>query len=140
MDTAGQERYNSISENYYKQADCCLLVYDITSRDSFNRIENYFVPKIKENCNKNLKVVLLGNKIDLKDRRKVKDIEGRDLALENGYIFMESSCADNYNVSDAFTALVEMTNNELTKGKKNKNITLNKGGQNGNEIDKKCNC
>ena len=48
-DTVGQERYNSISENYYKQADCCLLVYDITSRNSFNRIGNYFVPKIKEN-------------------------------------------------------------------------------------------
>ena len=127
MDTAGQERYNSISENYYKQADCCLLVYDITSRDSFNRIENYFVKKIKENCNKNLKVVLLGNKTDLKDRRKVKDIEGRDLALENGYIFMESSCKDNYNVSDAFTALVEMTNNEYKK-KNNNNISLNLGG------------
>ena len=127
MDTAGQERYNSISENYYKQADCCLLVYDITSRDSFNRIENYFVPKIKENCNKNLKVVLLGNKTDLKDRRKVKDIEGRDLALENGYIFMESSCADNYNVSDAFTALVEMTNKEIKKGiNRSEGIFLNK--------------
>ena len=56
MDTAGQERYNALSENYYKQADCCLLVYDITSRDSLNRIENYFVPKIKENCNQILKL------------------------------------------------------------------------------------
>ena len=140
MDTAGQERYNSLSENYYKQADCCLLVYDITSRDSFNRIENYFVPKIKENCNQILKVVLLGNKADLKDKRQVRDIEGANLAKKNRYIFMESSCADNYNVLDAFTTLVEMTNNELHKGNKKDNITLNKKGKNGNQTEEKCGC
>ena len=140
MDTAGQERYNSLSENYYKQADCCLLVYDITSRDSFNRIENYFVPKIKENCNQILKVVLLGNKADLKDKRQVRDIEGVNLAKKNRYIFMESSCADNYNVLDAFTTLVEMTNNELHKGNKRDNITLNKKGKNGNQTEEKCGC
>ena len=140
MDTAGQERYNSLSENYYKQADCCLLVYDITSRDSFNRIENYFVPKIKENCNQILKVVLLGNKADLKDKRQVRDIEGVNLAKKNRYIFMESSCADNYNVLDAFTTLVEMTNNELHKGNKKDNITLNKRDQKGNQTDEKCGC
>ena len=140
MDTAGQERYNALSENYYKQADCCLLVYDITSRDSFNRIENYFVPKIKENCNQILKVVLLGNKADLKDKRQVKDIEGANLSKKNRYIFMESSCADNYNVLDAFTTLVEMTNNELHKGNKRDNITLNKKGKNGNQTEEKCGC
>ena len=126
MDTAGQERYNSLSENYYKQADCCLLVYDITSRDSFNRIENYFVPKIKENCNQILKVVLLGNKADLKDKRKVSDKEGANLALENEYTFMESSCVDNYNVLDAFTALIDMTNNEFKKNNDIRSIKAKK--------------
>ena len=37
MDTAGQEKFNAITENYYQKADCCLLVYDITSRQTFNR-------------------------------------------------------------------------------------------------------
>jgi GTPase SAR1 family protein len=50
MDTAGQERYNSLSESYYKQADCCLLMYDITSRDSFEKIEDYYIGNIKSNC------------------------------------------------------------------------------------------
>ena len=80
--------------------------------------------KIKESCKSNIKIVLLGNKTDLKNKREVEDIDGRDLALANGYIFMESSCKDNYNVSDAFTALVEMTNNDLKKGNKNNNVTL----------------
>ena len=123
-DTAGQERYSSITENYYKKADCCLLVYDITSLITFEKVKKYYVEKIKESCKSNIKVVLLGNKTDLKNKREVEDIDGRDLALVNGYIFMESSCKDNYNVSDAFTALVEMTNNDLKKGNKNNNATL----------------
>ena len=36
LDTAGQEKFNSLYESYYKQADCCLLIYDITSKESFN--------------------------------------------------------------------------------------------------------
>ena len=94
MDTAGQERYNSLNESYYKQADCCLLMY----------------------CRKDIKVILLGNKTDLEEDRKVSQDEGKNLAKDNDYIFMESSCKDNYNVSDAFTALVEMTNTDIKKG------------------------
>ena len=115
LDTVGQEQFNSLYENYYKQADCCLLVYDITSKESFNILKNYYIDKIKEKCNRDIKVILLGNKTDLEDKREVSQDEGKDLANEKGYIFMESSCKDNYNVSDAFSALVEMTNHEYKK-------------------------
>ena len=137
-DTAGQERFSAINENYYKKADCCLLVYDITSKDSFNRLKEYFIPKLKENCKPNIKVVLLGNKTDKKDKRKVSEEEGINLALKYGFNFMESSCKDDYNVSDAFTALVEMTNNEIQKTNNNVNINLNKKDY-GNNQQKKAN-
>ena len=102
-------------------------MYDITSKKSFDKIKKYYVKKLKEYSDNILKVVLLGNKADLNDKRQVSDNKGRDLALKNGYIFMESSCADNYNVSDAFTALVEMTNIELKKGKRiNETIKIKK--------------
>ena len=133
LDTAGQERFNSINESYYKQADCCLLVYDITDKKSFESVKNYYVPKIEECCDKILKVVLLGNKADLKDQRQVEDIEGRDLALEKKYIFMESSCKDNYNVADAFTSLVEMTNIELKKVNKTQTIKIKKDNKKKNK-------
>ena len=126
LDTAGQETFNSITENYYQQANCCLLVYDITSKDSFYKVKGYYAKKIKKDCKNILKVVLLGNKADLKDKRQVSDIEGANLALENGYTFMESSCVDNYNVLDAFTALIEMTNSEIKKSKDIKNDDLKK--------------
>ena len=142
LDTAGQEKFNAITESYYKQADCCLLVYDITNKDSFDSVKNYYVPKIKEYCNQILKVVLLGNKADLEDQRQVPDTDGRDLALENGYIFMESSCADNYNVADAFTALVEMTNIDMKKNNLNVNndsiIKIRAGDKINDKKKKKC--
>ena len=116
IDTAGQERFNSISELYYKKADCCLLMYDITSTLSFEKVQNYYIEQIKENCKSDVKVILLGNKSDLEEQRKVSQEEGKDLAQNNGYIFMESSCKDNYNVSDAFTTIVEMTNNDIKRG------------------------
>jgi small GTP-binding protein len=136
MDTVGQEKYNALNENFYKQANCCLLVYDITNKESFNKIKNYYVNKIKENCKSIVKVVLLGNKTDLNDKREVSDKDGHDLALQNEYIFMESSCKNNYNVSDAFTALVEMTNLDCTK-EKNNNISLNQNKE-GNNDDRCC--
>ena len=92
-----------------------MLVYDITKRDTFESVKDVYAVKIKEKCRQNIQVVLLGNKSDLKDKRKVSEDDGADLAYENGYTFMESSCVDNYNVSDAFTALVEMTNNHFKK-------------------------
>ena len=125
LDTAGQEKFNALSERYYKEADCCLLMYDITSTMSFEKVRDYYIEQIKGNCKSDIKVILLGNKTDLKNQRQVSDVDGKDLAEENGYMFMESSCKDNYNVSDAFTTIVEMTNNDIKKGIKI--IDTNKG-------------
>ena len=142
MDTAGQEYFNAINEYYYKQADCCLLVYDISNKKSFERVKTYYIPKIKEYSGNIIKVILLGNKTDLKNKRQVTDLEGADLAKKNSFVFMESSCVNNYNVLDAFTTLVEMTNNELKKDiTTHNNISLNqKELINNISIKKKCKC
>ncbi len=124
MDTCGQERFESLISIYYKEADCCLLVYDISSEKSFEKIKKHYIKKIKDNCNNIKKVVLLGNKTDLENERKISKEEGVKLALNNGYIFMETSCKDNYNVSDAFTTLIEMTNREILKKGKNSSFRI----------------
>ena len=117
QDTAGQEKFKAVSESYYRKADCCLLVYDITNRKSFDEVKDYYNENIKEKCKKKIKVILLGNKTDLEDKRKVQPEEGAGLALENDYIFMETSCLKNANVSDAFETLIEITNIESKKNK-----------------------
>ena len=64
--------------------------------------------------------MLLGNKSDLDTRKKrqVSIEEGTNLAEKHGYIFKETSCVDNYNVADAFTAIIEMTNSEMYRTEK----------------------
>ena len=150
MDTAGQERFRSINTSYYRKADCCLLVYDITNRKSFEEIENYFNEKIKEKCKKNIQVILLGNKTDLEDKRQIKAEEGANFSLINNYIFMETSCIKNTNVSDAFETLIEITNREAIKNKNNNkkennpendSITITKNNNNSkNDSKKSCSC
>jgi Ras-related protein Rab-1A len=127
MDTAGQERFKSINTSYYRKADCCLLVYDISNKYSFEQLKDYFIETIKEKCKKNIQIILLGNKTDLEDKRQVSSEEGANLALLNNYIFLETSCLKNENVADAFETLIEITNREAKiakNGVNQNNISL----------------
>ena len=76
LDTAGQERFDSLNLTYYKKADAVLLVYDISKRSSFENVTKYYVEKIKENCNEDIPILLLGNKIDKKNEREISYEEG----------------------------------------------------------------
>jgi small GTP-binding protein len=86
MDTGGEERYRSITTNYYRTADCCLLVYDITDKNSFEEIKNFFNEKVKEKCKEKIPIILLGNKTDLENQRQVQPEDGANFCIENGYI------------------------------------------------------
>ena len=120
IDTSGQEKYNSINKTYYKRADCCVLVYDITDLESFELCKNYYKKEILNNCKKDLKAILVGNKSDLEKERKVSQEEGAKFAEDNGYYFKETSCQHNFNVADAFETIIIMTNNDMIKyGKQN---------------------
>ena len=114
-DTGGQERYKAINTSYYRAANAILLVYDVTNRTSFDDIKNYYCNKIKELCEKNIPIILLGNKTDMEDEREVSQEEGIELARSNKYIFKETSCVKNENVADAFEALIELWNAENQK-------------------------
>ena len=68
IDTPGPDKFDEMSESYYKTADCCLLVYDIIDEDSFKKIKHY-IEEIINNCPELIKVFLLGNKTDLEEQR-----------------------------------------------------------------------
>ena len=121
VDTSGQERFRSLNERYFKTADCCLLVYDITNERTFQECK-FYSKEIKEKCKKDIKVILLGNKTDLESKRKIPPEKGARFALENRYIFMETSCLKNSNVATAFQTLIEITNREYQKNNPIKRI------------------
>ena len=109
-DTCGQEKYNAINEHYYKKANAILLVYDITNKKSFDTLKEYYCEKIKDLCQVDIPILLLGNKTDKEDQRVIPIEDGVAFALSNNYKFKETSCLKNENVSDAFEALIEMWN------------------------------
>ena len=100
-DTTGQENYRSITRNYYKNSACALLVYDITNRESFTNIKTW-VDECKNQTAKTIFFVLVGNKSDLGDQREVTEEEGKELAVQLGIPFYESSAKTGENVEQIF--------------------------------------
>ena len=139
VDTAGQEKYKSINSQYYKKADGCLLVYDITKKQTFDEIKNYFYEQIQEKCKKDIKIIILGNKTDLEEERQVSTEEGSNFAAEKGFMFLETSCLQNRFVADSFETLIELTYRDvLEKNRENtqeNQVTIGKPS-----IEKKSKC
>lgn len=82
-DTAGQERFRSVTRSYYRGAAGALLVYDITSRDSFNALANW-LRDARTLASPNIVILLVGNKKDLEESREVTFTEASQFAQENG--------------------------------------------------------
>ena len=104
-DTAGQERYRAITSAYYRAAVGALLVYAINSRSSFKNIERWLA-ELRENADRNIVIMLVGNKSDLKHLREVPTEEATEFAQKNGLLFMETSALDGDKVEDAFQELI----------------------------------
>ncbi|KAF3670771.1 Ras-related protein RABF2a [Capsicum annuum] len=100
-DTAGQERYHSLAPMYYRGAAAAIIVYDITSPDSFARAKKW-VQELQKQGNPNMVMALAGNKADLEDKRKVTAEEARLYAEENGLFFTETSAKTAVNVNVIF--------------------------------------
>jgi Ras-related protein Rab-1A len=116
-DTAGQERFKNITASYYRGGNGVLVVYDITDRDSFENLNSWLI-EIEKNANKNVYKLLIGNKSDLEDKRKVTYQEGKDFATSNGMQFIETSAKTDSKVKDAFELLTqEIIKASLTKDK-----------------------
>ena len=119
-DTAGQERFRNVTKSYFQSSQGLVLVYDITDRESFEKL-NFWVDNIKNNAPENAKFILVGNKCDLANERKVSYEEGENYAKKFNIKFFESSAKDGTNVKEFFFYLAnEIYQDDKTKGKDNK--------------------
>ena len=100
-DTAGQEQFRSITRAYYKNSVCALAVYDISNKDSFNNVSSW-IDDCKNQSPKTIYMILVGNKVDLEDKREVSTEEGQELADKYGIEFYESSAKTGKNVEEIF--------------------------------------
>ena len=145
-DTAGQERYKSITAIYYKGAKGALVVYDTTDQSSFNNIDKWIL-EIKDKTSKDIKLMMIGNKIDLVDERKVENEEALKKAEAFGIPLMETSALDATNVKEAFYDLLkeiykdlkdDVSNHENSFQNDKKGIDLNTNGNIGKKKSKCC--
>ena len=130
-DTAGQERFRNITASYYKGGHGVLIVYDITDRESFENINSWLI-EVEKNANKNIFKLLVGNKCDLENDRKVTYQEGKEFADSNGMKFIETSAKLDQKVGEAFETIAdEIIKSSITKNKiedsKRDNMKLSKG-------------
>ena len=129
-DTAGQERFRNVISSYFKGAHGILLIYDITSRDSFKELENW-LGEVERHASSQVLKILIGNKSDLEEKREIQKDEGEAFAMRNGMQFIETSAKNNTNVSEAFEALakimVDSSNKRNAIKIEKKNIKVEKG-------------
>ncbi|KAF3422190.1 hypothetical protein E2986_07186 [Frieseomelitta varia] len=109
QDTAGQERYRTITTAYYRGAMGFILMYDITNEESFNSVQDW-VTQIKTYSCDNAQVILVGNKCDMEDERVITTERGKQLADQLGVQFFETSAKENINIKT-----VDVGNDEQIK-------------------------
>ena len=125
-DTAGQEKYKSITSHHYRKAVGALLVYDVTRKLTFENCIKWY-NELKINTEKECVICIVGNKCDLIEenpkRREVSIEEGREFARKNKTLFFEISAKNNNNVVECFEELLQQIYNTRRKMTNNQDLT-----------------
>jgi len=106
LDTAGQERYKSITSAYYKGAKGAFIVYDITNKSTFESVDKW-IKDLNSYGDKNLTMLLIGNKSDLEDKRIINKEEGEEKAKSFELGFIETSAYNGDNIDQAFDIMLK---------------------------------
>lgn len=144
-DTAGQDRFKTITQNYYKGAQGIIMAYAINDRNSFNNIDMW-MKQIKEHASEGVCVMLVGTKCDIQNRT-VEHSEGKKLADFYGVPFFETSAKNDINIEETFETMTReiketflknesILSQELTGGSKLKYV---KGDPENNDVSS-CTC
>jgi len=116
-DTAGQERFQSLGNAFYRGADACILVYDITDKESFDAIEEWkskFETQTQIDNPREYPFLLLGNKSDKGDQRSVSTQDARRYAEGKEMSFYETSARDGSNIKVAMEQIASIASDKPT--------------------------
>ena len=141
-DTAGHEKFRTITTSYYKSAQAIIILYDITDLSTFEHVKNWII-EIDKFAKPGVLRVIVGNKKDLEDKRQVSTELAQSFAEKNGIKFMEVSAKDNNNIEELFLDIIKcllekylksITDNVSMSG--TNNVVLN----NNSKLNKKKKC
>ena len=106
-DTAGQERFRSVNAIFLKGAQIVIMVYDITKRDTFDEIKNYWYNNVKSIIAKDTVLGIAGNKSDLYENEQVSKEEGQQYAQEIKAVFKETTATTFESINELINELVQ---------------------------------
>ncbi|KAJ2559948.1 ras GTPase [Coemansia sp. RSA 1933] len=142
-DTAGQERFRTITSSYYRGAHGIIVVYDVTDGETFSNVKQW-LQEIDRYASEGVNKLLVGNKSDLEDKRKVDVTEAKDFADSLNISFLETSAKDSTNVEKAFMTMAGQikermgaSNVQQQQQQQKKPINLSQG-QNVNQTNGGC--
>ena len=113
-DTAGQEKYRAIGRHFYKESYIVCLVYDISNKDSFEKLKSVWYPDLQQFGEKLRIVAVVGNKIDKYLEEEVKDEDAKAFAEEIKAINKRTSAMEGTNIEDLFNSLVDKYLTEIS--------------------------
>ena len=124
-DTCGEETYRSLITNFYRNSSLAILVYSIDQRDSFRELE-LWIKELRLNNSPDTKLVLVGNKLDLENKRQIQYEEGKQLADVYGFAdFFETSAKTGENIAKMFLKIGNILYDEYIKYSKDSNKKYN---------------
>ena len=136
-DTAGQEIYRNVNKIFMKNAKIALLVYDITSKESFDSLDSWYNQICENNDKENIIIGVVGNKSDLYEERVIEENEGQNYAERINGIWGETSAMDFDSVNSFFEKLaIAYLNKEKQKQKTTSNEKIKEDNNNTVKIEK----
>ncbi|KAL5963697.1 Ras-related protein Rab-6A [Taenia solium] len=139
-DTAGQERFRSLIPSYIRDSSVAVVVYDICMRESFSQTTKW-IDDVRNERGNDVIIMLVGNKTDLADKRKVTTEEGERLAKELNVMFVETSAKAGYNVKNLFRRIAtELLKKETPPPRHDDLIELKPNEQPPDNSPKLCGC
>ena len=151
-DTAGEEKFRSVTKIFYQDSKVAILIYDITRKDSFEALKNYWYIEVRDNSPKNIIIAIVGNKSDLYEYEEVTEEEGQEFADSIDAIYIQTSAYNGTGINELFDMIgnkiikpevfEKFNRNNSIKLKKNSRINSideNSGNTNNNEINKNSN-
>lgn len=119
LDTAGTEQFASMRDLYIKNGQGFVVVYSITSHQTFQDIKNMREQIMRVKNTERVPILLVGNKVDIENQREVATLEGMGLAQLWGCPFMEASARNKCNVNEVFAEIVREMNYSTVREKQN---------------------
>ena len=121
-DTAGQDKFRAITRNYYKGASGIILIYDVTNIKSYENIKKW-INEIKEEISDKVSIILIGNKIDNINERKITKEQGEKLASDVNIPFFETSAKTGQGINESVFFLVKkIADNDPEIKKRGRNL------------------